>query len=310
LDSAIAKLEATTFSPISQRATLIGKTLKQQLDSFIFGKGKQTTSPSIIPLAITSWSQRITHLISNQKITNINLDNSKSQLPVIRQTLTQKISRFIPNSQITTQNATEIESQTPKVLDLIQQAIYYFFGFQSTPKLHTSQNLDTAGRKTLFSKSVKAALPQSDYQDETEDLWLTFGDLFGEEIEISTEVTTETSQPQLNSRKPNSKLLKEYQTGGNLVKNRSKNQSSIVNQSSEKQKSRRITLPKPEKTVISPSSNSKTAVKPDYIEIDATTVSYEKHPVELILEWLDLIILWVEERIAIVFRFLQRLFGA
>jgi hypothetical protein len=319
LDTVIAQLESSTIAPMSQTFAAIGQTLKQQLDKFIYGKGteiilsNQTDSQSLVPVAGKSLRQQISQLISGKEITTLNQADSKPQLTVFGQKVRQQLSRFIPNSEITTSNPTDLESQTPKVLDLIQQAIDYFFGFQSTPQLDGNQNLDTSVRRKLFSKPAKVALPQSEYPDETEDLWLTFGDLFGEEVEIETEATTETKQPRLTSRKPNSKLLKEYQTGGNLVKGSSKNQSSIVSQRNEKQQSRRITLPKREKIGI---SNPETADKPDYIEINASTVSYEKHPIEIILEWLDLIILWVEERIAnnlrrasFAFRFLQRLFG-
>jgi hypothetical protein len=314
LDSAIAQLESSTFLPISQTFTVIGQTLKQQLDKFIFGKGKEITlsnppnSQAIIPVTVKTLRQQMTQLISGKEITLSHQNDSQPKLTVVRQKLRQELSKFIHRPEITTTNPTDLESQTPKVLDLIKQAVDYFFGSESPPKIGDNQNLNTQGRKKLFSNFVKAALPQSEYVEaETEDLWLTFGDLFGEEVEIES---AETKQPRLTSKKPNSKLLKEYQPGGNLVKGSSRKNSDIVSQSNEKQKSRRITLPKPEKAGISTSSNPEMVGKPDYIEINASTISYEKHPIELILEWLDLIILWVEERIAIAFRFLQRLFAS
>jgi hypothetical protein len=324
LDGAIAQLESSTFLPISQTFTVIGQTLKQQLDKFIFGNRKEITlsnlpnSQAIVPVAGKTLRQQMTQLISGKEITISHQNDSQPQLTVVGQKLRQQLSKFLHSPEITTTNPTDLESQTPKVLDLIRQAVDYFFGSESTPQIGDNQNLNSQGRKKLFSNFVKAALPQSEYPEaETEDLWLTFGDLFGEEVEIESAAMQETKQPRLTSKKPNSKLLKEYQTGGNLVKGSSRKNSDIVSQSNEKQKSRRITLPKPEKAGISTSSNPEMVGKPDYIEINATTISYEKHPIELILEWLDLIILWVEERIANVlrhasftFRFIQRLFGS
>ncbi|MDJ0503635.1 MAG: hypothetical protein PX635_00085, partial [Nostocales cyanobacterium LE14-WE12] len=35
--------------------------------------------------------------------------------------------------------------------------------------------------------------------------------------------------------------------------------------------------------------------QPDWIDISATSLGYEKHPLEQILEWLDQIILWIEQ---------------
>jgi hypothetical protein len=279
LDTVIAQIEVSTFFPISRTLNVIGQTLKQQLGKFIYGE--ETDSQALVPVARKTLRQQISQFVSS------NQTYSPRQLPVVGQKIRQQLSKFIPNSEITKSNQTDLESQKLKVLDLIQQAIDYFFGFQSTPQLGGNQNIDTSVRRKLFSKPIKAALPQSEYVEETEDLWLTFDDLFGEEIEIETGVIED-------SQKPNSKLLKEYQTGGNLVKGSSKNDSNLVSH-------QRITLPQPEKSGI--------GNQPDYIEISASTVSYEKHPIEMILEWLDLIILWLEERIANALRFLKRLFG-
>ncbi|AFZ02075.1 hypothetical protein [Calothrix sp. PCC 6303] len=323
LDSAIAQLESSTFLPISQTFAGIGQRLKQQLDKFVFGKSQKITlsnktdSQAIVPVSGKSLRQQINQLLYSEKNPLSYQTNSKPQLVVVGQKLRQQLSKFIHHPEITTSNPTDLESQTPKVLDLIRQAVDYFFGSESTPKIGDNQNLNPKTRKKLFPNFVKAALPQSEYlETETEDLWLTFGDLFGEEVEIESAETQETKQPRLTFKKPNSKLLKEYQSGGNLVKGSNRKNSDIVSQNHQKAKSRRITLPKPEKAEIYTFSNQEVGDKPDYIEINASTISYEKHPIELILDWLDRIILWIEERIAnnlrrasLAFQFIQRLFG-
>ncbi|AOY81661.1 hypothetical protein BJP36_18835 [Moorena producens JHB] len=45
----------------------------------------------------------------------------------------------------------------------------------------------------------------------------------------------------------------------------------------------------------------------DWIETKATPEGYVKHPLELVLEWLDITILWIEELVVKIWRLLQRL---
>ncbi|NJL83368.1 MAG: hypothetical protein HC890_11235 [Chloroflexaceae bacterium] len=43
-----------------------------------------------------------------------------------------------------------------------------------------------------------------------------------------------------------------------------------------------------------------------WIETEAIAVGYVKHPLERVLEWLDRIILWLEETVAALWRWLQQ----
>lgn len=47
--------------------------------------------------------------------------------------------------------------------------------------------------------------------------------------------------------------------------------------------------------------------KPDWIETQARTIGYEKHPLEQILEWLDRVMLWLEDIFVKIGLFLQGL---
>jgi hypothetical protein len=47
--------------------------------------------------------------------------------------------------------------------------------------------------------------------------------------------------------------------------------------------------------------------KPDWIETQAQTIGYEKHPLEQILEWLDQAMLWLEDIFVKIGLFLQGL---
>jgi hypothetical protein len=57
----------------------------------------------------------------------------------------------------------------------------------------------------------------------------------------------------------------------------------------------------------SSTQNSQVEAKPDWIETNATSIGYVKHPLEKILEWLDRVILWLEEILVTVLGRLQRL---
>jgi hypothetical protein len=50
--------------------------------------------------------------------------------------------------------------------------------------------------------------------------------------------------------------------------------------------------------------------KPDWIETKAILMGYEKHPLELLLEWLDRAMLWLEKIFVNIFYFFQGLLGA
>ncbi|MGH2413816.1 MAG: hypothetical protein ACRDEA_09045, partial [Microcystaceae cyanobacterium] len=45
---------------------------------------------------------------------------------------------------------------------------------------------------------------------------------------------------------------------------------------------------------------------PDWLETEATPVGYVKHPLERLLEWLDQIMLWVEERIVNLWTWMRK----
>ncbi|MDH6060837.1 hypothetical protein NWP17_10365 [Chrysosporum bergii ANA360D] len=56
--------------------------------------------------------------------------------------------------------------------------------------------------------------------------------------------------------------------------------------------------------------DSQVDYQPDWIEVEATFIGYDKHPLEQILEWLDLAILWLEEIIVKIVQFFQRLWSS
>jgi len=54
--------------------------------------------------------------------------------------------------------------------------------------------------------------------------------------------------------------------------------------------------------------NPEVEAKPEWIEIKAKLIAYEKHPLELILEWLDRLMLWLENFFVKIFYFFQGFF--
>jgi hypothetical protein len=58
-------------------------------------------------------------------------------------------------------------------------------------------------------------------------------------------------------------------------------------------------------TPNSPSSKSHMEAKPDWIETQATPSGYVKHPLEQVLGWLDSVMLWLEELVVKIWRWVR-----
>ncbi len=59
-------------------------------------------------------------------------------------------------------------------------------------------------------------------------------------------------------------------------------------------------------TKVERSQSSQMEAKPDWIETDAEPVGYDKHLVEIALEWFDGLMVWLEELAVKIFRLLQQ----
>jgi hypothetical protein len=177
---------------------------------------------------------------------------------------------------------------------LIQAAINYFFGKVSGNNLSPFSS-KTPLQPTNSSPSLPTALP--------EDPWLSWSDLFNNTFAEPAIVQTsepsgafkgeidKKSLPEAAKKPIKSKSWKRNKLKSLLKLQKSRALSVVQAQSTG------VTLKQQESSTL----NATDAVfpspqtTPDWVETDATAVGYVKHPLEILLELLDRIILWLEE---------------
>ena len=212
-----------------------------------------------------------------------------------------------PENQLATPNAIETIPPDPfQIQVLIQAAIAYFFGQKSANAHLSGQN----GKSFVGST------------DSIDDPWLTWEDLF---IDRSTEVNVVNSpetSPSLPLRgMPKRTALKPSQSGKNQKKSQKK--SKITRSTTSK--SSKLSLKTSNLTETSVSSQLDTILEeaietalmatnsqetgldaaPDWIETEARAIGYYKHPLEQILEFLDIFVLWLEENLKKIWYWLR-----
>ncbi|GAA6618652.1 hypothetical protein [Scytonema sp. NUACC26] len=291
LDETIANLEAKTLVPISRTSAELLQTVQTQLNIFLYGKQQSITS--------------------QEKV------------------LSTKVG----------------ENQTSNILSLIWEAIHYFFGekpnkdlepdltskernYINKPRLNGLNSLVRVGGLHLYSSEFyshknlpKTSLNNSPKNSQVQDTetvapWLTIDDLFNN----SSQVKEVDNEPQLSARSNTNfilpddlsyhqKLLHYFQSKTSKLKqilgsvNRQKSivansHSQITELDNQKTKEEAIQFYRQTYAI---------EAKPDWIETSATTIGYVKHPLELILEWLDRTILWIERIVVNIFMFFQGL---
>ncbi|GAX36276.1 hypothetical protein [Nodularia sp. NIES-3585] len=182
-------------------------------------------------------------------------------------------------------NPDNLENQILNIPALIEAAINYFFGVSKhkefEPKNSYGQLQDKLPHNRRFQNEVLV-----------KDSWLNFSDLFGNSDTLPDKPV---SFKNLGETKPKAK-------SGWLQKSKSSRQLTPTQRNSgkpsEKLNSQAITKNR---------HNNQVEAKPDWIDVEATFIGYDKHPLEQLLEWLDHAILWLEEIIVKVYQFLQSL---
>jgi hypothetical protein len=212
-----------------------------------------------------------------------------------------------PENALVTPNAIESIPPDPfQIQILIQAAIAYFFGQKSANAHLSGQN----GQSFVGSTEI------------IDDPWLTWEDLF---IDRSTEVNVVTSpetSPSLPLRgMPKRTALKPSQSG----KNRKKSQKKSKITRSKTSKSSKVPLTIANLTETSVSSQLDTILEEaietalmtttsqetgleaasEWIETEVRAIGYHKHPLEQILEFLDIFILWLEENLKKIWYWLR-----
>ena len=169
-------------------------------------------------------------------------------------------------------NHDHLKPQQQSISNLILAAINYFFVVRNTYQLDSNSSGETPQSNPDFEKIVSAT-NQLNIGDTSEDTWLTWNDLFG---------NTPTNIEELSDNNDVNKLPQSQIRWG-LPRIRT-----TMGQQPPQPKN-------DEFTQTGSQTSQEFNFKPDWIDISATSLGYEKHPLEQILEWLDYSILWIEQ---------------
>ena len=309
LDQRVAALE--------NQENKLGQQLFQQ-----FNQGLQIVRSSpVIESSLEKTGQIIQKIDFPHQLQKINNSPQLSQLKRLNAEFLERISGQLtqtnlgnaltslknPENSLVTPNAIESIPPDPfQIQVLIQAAIAYFFGQKSANAHLSGQN----GKSLVSSTEIM------------DDPWLTWEDLF---IDRSTEVNVVTSpetSPSLPLRgMPKRTALKPSQSGKNRKKSQKKSKITRLKTS----KSSKLSLKTSTLTETSVSSQLDTILEeeietalmtttsqetgldaaPDWIETEARAIGYLKHPLEQILELLDIFILWLEENLKKIWYWLR-----
>ena len=207
-----------------------------------------------------------------------------------------------PENSLVSPNFLEETPADPfQIQILIQAAIAYFFGQKSASPHFSEQN------KTSLVGSTESI----------EDPWLAWEDLF---IDRSQEIQGQTlplrgipRRKALNSGK-SSKITKKSQKNSKISRSKSQQLSKSAVQTSTTTRTNfptaseiTATLEEEIETALMPTNSIKTDLEaaPDWIETEAKPMGYLKHPLERILEWLDIVVLWLEENVRKIWHWLR-----
>ncbi|MCC5649249.1 hypothetical protein LC609_05220 [Nostoc sp. XA013] len=274
LDITVAKLESNTLLPVQERSQEIVQVAQTQLNIFLYGK-----------------------------------------------------EQLAAKGEIAT-TADGLETHTLNLQALIEAALNYFFGVGNRKTLEPTNSNKQLSSKILPSRLRKALSKsrQLKKQDLAADPWLTWNDLFGD-------TETVTDKPVTLSQKTNSALASslsvKYCPQNNLTVQQPKIGSGLVrkkqstsNLTSIQKTSQKVVSAKQTETRISRTKtesrkgeilhqqfdrSSQVEAQPDWIETKATSTGYEKHPLEQLLEWVDYVMLWLEERFVKIFQLLRQM---
>ncbi|MBE9006174.1 hypothetical protein IQ259_14200 [Fortiea sp. LEGE XX443] len=201
-----------------------------------------------------------------------------------------------------TVTSNSLETETLNFQALIEAAINYFFGVGKGKKLQSSNT----NSRTISQKNYQALPKNRQSQHQEADPWLTWRDLFGNSepvthkkvkpkpkinsalspstsVRLSPKTKLTVPQPKAGSglvqrKKPNRNLTPSQKVSGKVIPTSSSNSENQTREITQHQ-----------------SHNHQVEAKPDWIEIKATSMEYEKHFLEIILELLDRTMLWLEE---------------
>jgi hypothetical protein len=196
-----------------------------------------------------------------------------------------------------TVNQDDLEFQKPRISDLITAAINHFFGGRSNYQISGNSSVQKLSSKSTPQQdfTAKNQLNSSDFVGDT---WLTWDDLFGETI--------------TNTNQPNSAFtdIPEKSVDNNVNNSQPPRLRWGLLRTPSQIGQERPQIENEEFPEIDSQTKQEFNFKPDWIDISATSLGYEKHILEQILEWLDKSILWIEQIFTnMVYFFKGLLFG-
>lgn len=214
-------------------------------------------------------------------------------------------------------NGDSLKTQTLNIQALIEAALNYFFGDKTSKKIEFRENSGKI-RGSELPYNYRKVL--SENQEQKLELgaepWLTWSDLFGKDSESKQIIPSSTIDQAIAfipaADSPQDELINSKQDwlqktkselvllGRNKLTPNQKQTQSSVSQAGSKTDKKEVDQ-KPIR------QNFEIEAKPDWIETTATSLGYEKHPLEQILAWLDLAILWLEQIFVNMFYFFQGL---
>ncbi|MBW4454015.1 MAG: hypothetical protein KME55_15595 [Nostoc indistinguendum CM1-VF10] len=274
LDITVAKLESNALLPVQERSQEIVQVAQTQLNIFLYGK-----------------------------------------------------EQLAAKGEIAT-TADGLETHTLNLQALIEAALNYFFGVGNRKTLEPTNSNEHLSSKILPSRLRKALSKsrQLKKQDLAADPWLTWNDLFGDTETVTDKPITlyQKTNPALTSSlsvkyfPQNNLTVKQPKIGSGLVRKKQ----STSNLTSSQKTSQKVISAKQTETRISQTKSeirkgeilhqqfdrsSQVEAQPDWIETKATSTGYEKHPLEQLLEWVDYVMLWLEERFVKIFQSLRQM---
>ena len=309
LDQQVAALES--------QENKLGQQLFQQ-----FNQGLQIVRSSpVVESSLEKTGQIIQKIDFPYQLQKINDSPQLSQLKRLNAEFLERISGQLtqtnlghaltslknPENSLATPNAIETIPPDPfQIQVLIQAAIAYFFGQKSANTHLSGQN----GKSFVGST------------DSIDDPWLTWEDLFiDRSTKINVETSTETS-PSLPLRgMPKRTALKPSQSG--QIQKKSRKSSKITRSTTQKSSKSSLKTSNLTKTPVSSpldtileeeietalmTTNSQETgldAAPDWIETEARAIGYHRHPLEQILELLDIFVLWLEENLKKIWHWLR-----
>ncbi|MBF2065015.1 MAG: hypothetical protein IGS39_11430 [Calothrix sp. C42_A2020_038] len=276
----------------------------------------------------------------------------ESSLSIVRQQAQHTLDVFFKKDS-NQPNQDQNQSLALKIRALVHLAINHFFGASTANHFAASHRRE--------KQKITSALPKPRITiDEADDLWLTFDDLFGEELQVENQLTSKNTQ--LITSQENQKLLNQYINGEQLATSAKFSQTSAENSLFMRMYNSLTEITSPltgslattgvslrqaisgmfyvqcktttqnynQSIVASQQVKSDILIsnrvadqlnikqnhqipevenKPEFIEIRATTVKYEKHILERVLEWLDNLMLWLEDKLVIILKLIQQIFA-